>query len=71
MWGWCNVYIRLLDVIGIECFLYVCGEVYVGIHLRNRRHFPCLYRVTGTRGKVWGKRDIAWGHAIDNLHFGL
>ena len=30
--------------------------------LRNRKHFPGFYRITGTRGDVWEKREIAWKH---------
>ena len=26
-----------------------------GIHLRNRKHFPCFYRVIETRVEVWEK----------------
>ncbi len=32
------------------------------IYLRNRKHFPCFYRVIETRGEVWEKREIAWEH---------
>ena len=31
-------------------------------YLRNRKHFPCFYRVIETRVKVWEKREIAWEH---------
>ncbi len=29
-------------------------------HLRNRKDFPCFYRVIETRVEVWEKREIAW-----------
>ncbi len=32
------------------------------IYLRNRKHFPCFYRVIETRVEVWEKREIAWEH---------
>jgi hypothetical protein len=32
------------------------------LHLRNRKHFPCFYRVIETRVEVWEKREIAWKH---------
>ena len=28
-------------------------------YLRNRKHFPCFYRVIETRVKVWDKREIS------------
>ena len=31
-------------------------------YLRNRKHFPCFYRVIETRVEVWEKREIAWEH---------
>ena len=37
---------------------YVTGSNMV--YLRNRKHFPCFYRVIETRVKVWEKREIAW-----------
>ncbi len=33
-----------------------------GKYLRNRKHFPCFYRVIETRVEVWEKREIAWEH---------
>ncbi len=36
---------------------------YISIfYLRNRKHFPCFYRVIETRVEVWEKREIAWEH---------
>ena len=32
------------------------------LYLRNRKHFPCFYRVIETRVEVWEKREIAWEH---------
>ncbi len=32
------------------------------IYLRNRKHFPCFYRVIETRVEVLEKREIAWEH---------
>ena len=32
------------------------------MYLKNRKHFPCFYRVIETRVKVWEKREIAWEH---------
>ncbi len=32
------------------------------VYLRNRKHFPCFYRVIETRVEVWEKREIAWEH---------
>ena len=34
----------------------------IGRCLRNRKHFPCFYRVIETRVEVWEKREIAWEH---------
>ncbi len=31
-------------------------------YLRNRKYFPCFYRVIETRVEVWEKREIAWEH---------
>ena len=31
-------------------------------YLRNRKHFPCFYRVIETRVEVWEKQEIAWEH---------
>jgi uncharacterized membrane protein len=31
-------------------------------YLRNRKHFPCFYRVIETRVEVWEKREIPWEH---------
>jgi hypothetical protein len=30
--------------------------------LRNRKNFPCFYRVIETRVEVWEKREIPWEH---------
>jgi hypothetical protein len=30
-------------------------------YLRNRKHFPCFYRVIETRVEVWEKREILFG----------
>ena len=35
---------------------------YTSEYLRNRKHFPCFYRVIETRVEVWEKREIAWEH---------
>ena len=35
---------------------------YFQVYLRNRKHFPCFYRVIETRVQVWEKREIAWEH---------
>ena len=32
------------------------------MYLRNRKHFPCFYRVIETRVEVWEKREIPWEH---------
>jgi hypothetical protein len=38
-------------------------------YLRNRKHFPCFYRVIETRVEVWEKREIAWKHSdFPNFH---
>ena len=41
------------------CYVMLC---YVMLCLRNRKHFPCFYRVIETRVEVWEKREIAWEH---------
>jgi hypothetical protein len=45
----------------------LCSFVYnknirADLSLRNRKHFPCFYRVIETRVKVWEKREIVWDH---------
>ena len=31
------------------------------LHLRNRKHVPCFYRVIETRGSL-GEREMLWEH---------
>ncbi len=37
------------------------------MYLRNRKHFPCFYRVIETRVEVWEKREIAWERNFEFL----
>ena len=46
------------DCLIISINYHICRMWY----LRNRKHFPCFYRVIETRGKVCEKREIAWKH---------
>ena len=36
--------------------------MFSSVYLRNKKHFPCFYRVIETHVKVWEKREIAWEH---------
>jgi hypothetical protein len=37
-------------------------EMFSSVYLRNKKHFPCFYRVIETHVKAWEKREIAWEH---------
>ncbi len=45
-----------------DLFCLTLANYLLGLFLRNRKHFPCFYRVIETRVEVWEKREIAWEH---------
>jgi hypothetical protein len=44
------------------CHIFTNLSLICMIYLRNRKHFPCFYRVIETCVKVWEKREIVWEH---------
>ena len=53
------LYINATQVYAYHIYAYI--YIYIK-NLRNRKNFPCFYRIIETRVKVWEKREIAWEH---------